>query len=342
MQYLSTYLKKYFPKYALSLILMAVCTLCFALSQGNTDNQNDASSKTTKKTKQVLIIQNVEHPALNASRQGILDELQSQNIEVDFDSAQGNPTLALQIAQKFVGSSPDVMVGIGTTSTQALVAADQKRRIPIVFCSVTDPMGAKLVNNLKHPEDNVTGVSNYIEPSISFNLFKQIIPNLSKIGIIYSPGEPNSVAVNEQMKKTAATMGLNLIFVPANSSVDVPQAARGLVAKKVQAIFINNDNVALSAFDSIVKIGNENMVPVFCSDTDMIEHGALAAIGPNQYDLGRQAGKMILKILSGEKENNMPVLFPEKTEVYLNLKQAKLNGITFSEAVLKTAAKVEK
>lgn len=332
--------------YALALALLTFCGLSLALSKENASSQNTASASNTnnvsKKTKRVFIIQNVEHPALNLSRQGILDELQSENVEVDFDSAQGNPTLALQIAQKFVGASPDVMVGIGTTSTQALIAADQKRRIPIVFCSVTDPKGAKLVANLNHPEDKVTGVSNFVEPGASFDLFKEIMPNLSKIGIIYSPGEPNSIALNEQMKKVATIKGLNLVFVPANTSADVPQAARALVGKKVQAIFINNDNVALSAFDSIVKVGNEYQIPVFCSDTDMIKHGALAAIGPNQYDLGRQAGKMILKILNGEKENNLPVLFPEKTEIFLNLKEAKLNNITIPESIIKEAIGVEK
>lgn len=297
-------------------------------------------SQPEKTIQYVRIIQNVEHPALNAARQGIMDELRQRNIKVDFDTAQGNPALALQIAQKFVGSDPAVMVGIGTTATQALMAANQHHTIPIVFSSVTDPKGAKLVNNLKNPEGLMTGISDCVDPSVQFDLFKKIMPSLTKIGIIYSPGEPNSIALNEQMKKVAAQKGLQLMFTIANTSAEVAQAARHLIGKKVQAIFINNDNIALSAFDAIVKVGNESKIPVFCSDIDMVERGALAALGPNQYELGKQAGKLILQILAGQKINQLPILFPEKTEIYINLKEATLLNISIPQAILTEATQV--
>jgi putative ABC transport system substrate-binding protein len=304
--------------------------------------ENLADKYLEKNTKRVAIIQNVEHPALNAARQGILDELQKHKIKIDFDSAQGNPTLALQIAQKFVGSSPNVMVGIGTTSTQALMAANHQHNIPIVFCSVTDPIGAKLVNTVKTPEASITGVSDFIDPKIQFDLFKKILPNLSKVGVIYSPGELNSITLNEQMKKVSSQYGLTLTFVAANTSAEVSQATQKLLGDKVQAIFINNDNVALSAFGSIVKIASENNTPVFCSDTDMVSRGALAAIGPNHYEEGKLAGKMILKILNGEKIRNISVTFPEKTEIHLNLKKAIALKITFPQALLSEATQVIK
>lgn len=315
---------------------MWVFTL-FLISYANLTVSQPHSEKTAK---HVMIIQNVEHAALNATRQGIIDELKTQNVTVDYDSAQGNPTLGLQIAQKFVGIAPDVMVGIGTTSTQALVSANQQHAIPIVFSSVTDPKGAKLVDDLKNPSSSITGVSNFIEPGQQFDLFKKMMPSLSKLGIIYSPGEPNSIALNEQMKKVAEEKGLQLVFAAANTSADVAQATRLLVAKKVQAIFINNDNVALSAFDSIIKVATENNTPVFCSDTDMVTHGALAALGPNQYEVGKQTGKMILKILNGEAPKTLPVAFPDKTELHLNLKQAKLLKISIPEPLIVEATQV--
>lgn len=319
--------------------IFSLFLICYGSLTASHPDKAD-KDKTESNKKKVMIIQNVEHPALNATRQGILDELKADNINIVFDSAQGNPTLALQIAQKFVGSAPNVMVGIGTTSTQALMAANQQQSIPIVFSSVTDPKAAKLVANLKKPEDSITGVSNFIEPGIQFDLFKKILPSLTKIGIIYSPGEPNSTALNEQMKKIAAQKGLTLVFVAANSSADVPQATHSLVAKKVQAIFINNDNVALSAFDSIVKIASEYRIPTFCSDTDMVKQGALAALGPNQYMLGKQTGKIIRKVLAGEKIETLPILYPEKTELLINLKQATALGISVPESLLSEAAEI--
>lgn len=267
----------------------------------------------------VSIIQIVEHPELDATRQGILDVLKKdakQPIRIDFQSAQGNSTLATQIAQQFVGTKPNVMVGIGTTATQALMSANQHYNIPIVFSSVSDPKGAKIVENLQHPEGVVTGVSNFIDPALQFDLFKKVLPKLLKLGIIYNPGEANSVALVEKMKQVATQKGLELILTTANTTAEVTSATHALMGK-VQAIFINNDNTALSAFDAIVKISKKNKIPVFCSGTDMIKHGALATIGADQYVVGQQTGKMILEILDGKNPHDMPVAFPEKTETQI-------------------------
>ncbi len=283
-----------------------------------------------KPEKHVSIMQIAEHPALDAARQGIIDELKNADIQIDFQSAQGNNILATQIAQQFVGNASDIMVGIGTTSTQALISADQRRTIPIVFVSVTDPKGSKLVNNLNRPEGLVTGVSDHVDTAPQFDLFKKILPKLSKLGIIYNPGEANSVALVEQMKQAATKKGIELVFATANKTADVAEAARFLVTK-VEAIFINNDNTALSAFDAIVKIGTESKIPVFCSDTDMVDHGALAALGPNQYALGRQTGQIILEILAGKSPRDIPVAFPDKTEIKINKAQAKKLGINIGD-----------
>ncbi len=286
--------------------------------------------KEAKSVKQVAIIQIIEHPALDATRQGILDELQNKELKIDFQSAQGSSALATQIAQKFVGAAPAVMVGIGTTATQALISANQQHLIPIVFSSVTDPKGARIVKNLSNPEGTVTGVSNFVDPGLQFDLFKKILPNLSTIGIIYNPGEPNSVTLVAEMQKIAARKGLELIFATANTSADIAQATQTLIPK-VQAIFINNDNTALSAFDSIVNISTKHRIPVFCSDLDMVDHGALAALGANQYEIGKQTGKLILKILQGESPNQIPVLFPNKTETRINAAQAAKLGLKIPE-----------
>jgi len=287
--------------------------------------------------KQVAVLQIVEHPALDAARLGIQDELkenlyiEGKNLNWEYQSAQGNPALASQIAEKFIGSNPDVVIGIGTTATQALMSANRVSAIPVVFSSVTDPVGSKIVTDLKNPE-GVTGVSNFIDTRIQFELFKKILPNLSKLGIIYNPGESNSVSLVKKMKVAAKNFKIELVMTTANSSVEVPSSAQQLIGK-VDAIFINNDNTALSAFQSIVKIGNKHSVPVFVSDTDMVQQGALAAIGPNQYQVGRLTGKIVLKILQGESTRNIPVLFPEQTELFLNGRAAKILNIKLDDSL---------
>ena len=238
-----------------------------------------------------------------------------------------------------MSKKPSIMVGIPTTVSQALVAANKQAQIPIVFSSVTDPIGAGLVKNLNKPEGNVTGVSNFVSSKEQFTFFKQVLPNLKTIGVIYNPGEANSVVLVQEMAKIAPSLGLKIISVPANSSSQVPDAARQLV-DKVDAIFINNDNTALSAIDAIVKVASDHKIPVLSSDTDTVQRGVLVALGPNQYDLGKQTAKMILDILNGQSVQDMPVQFPVQTETFLNQKKAQELGIVFIPSILEKADKV--
>ncbi len=324
-------------------LLMFFWIASVAVSMATVDADNDKANNTANTTANntIYILQLVEHPALDATRQGIIDELAKAGITVSYEIAQNNSSLAAQIAQKFVSKSPKAVIGIPTLSAQALIAANRSANIPVIFSSVTDPLSSHLVSGLKKHKENVTGVSNFVEPSIQFEAFKKILPNMKTLGIIYNPGEPNSVSLNESMQKAAKQHNINLVFVPANNTVDVPQATRQLLSQ-VDAIFINNDNTALSAFKSVVQIAKTSKTPVFVSDTDMISEGALAALGPNQYEVGRQTAKMLLQILAGEKAANMPIVYPDKTELFINLKVAKELGIVIPDSAIDEASKLYK
>lgn len=270
----------------------------------------------------ISILQNIEHPALNATREGLIDELhklgykKGENLILDYQSAQGNAALAAQIAQKFSHDS-DLIVAIGTKSAQAAMRATKELKIPVVFSSVTDPLAAKLVTDLKAPTGHVTGVSNFIAPEPQFKFFKKCLPSLKHLGIVYDPGEPNSIALNSAMEKAAKEFGLQLVFVTATKTSDVLSASQSLCGK-VDAIFVNNDNTALAAFNSVVKAATDCKIPAFVSDVDMMEQGAFAALGPNQVDLGRQTARMVDRIFKNPKAPLPAVEFPEKTEEYMN------------------------
>lgn len=251
------------------------------------------------------LIQAIEHPALDQTRKGIFDELQAQGfldkskIAWRYESAQGNPSLATQIAQKFIGQKAKAIITIGTTVSQSALQAIQQSgsSIPLVFASVTNPVLAKLVKSDKQPEKGVSGVSNYVASQKQFTYFKKLLPNLKRIGVVYSPGEANSIVLNEEMAQTAKEMELEVIFAAANKTSEVNLATQSLL-DKVDAIFINNDNIALASFDSIVAAAKMQNIPVFVSDIDCIKNGALAALGADQYEMGRQVGKMIVEILT--------------------------------------------
>lgn len=272
----------------------------------------------------ISILQIVEHPALNATRQGFLDELQKlgyeegKNLIVDYQSAQGNAALAAQIAQKFVSKQPNAIVAIGTKAAQSAMTASKGTKTPVVFSSVTDPLGAKLVKDLKAPGDSVTGVSNYIAVEPQFKLFKRLLPNLKTLGIIYDPGEDNSIALNKAMEKAAKAFNLKLVFAVATKTSEVLAASQSLCGK-VDALFVNNDNTALSAFSSVVKAAKGCDIPAFVSDIDIADQGAMAALGPDQLELGRQTARMVDRILKNPKAPLPSVEFPEKTKEYIAL-----------------------
>ena len=151
----------------------------------------------------VAITQIVEHPALDAVYQGIKDELaergfkEGDNLEVMHESAQGNSAIASQIARKFVGESPDVIVAIATPSAQTVAAA--ARNTPVIFSAVTDPLGAKLVSNLEAPGANITGVSDMLPIDKHLDMLQRVMPDAKRIGTVYNPGEANAVSLVEQI-----------------------------------------------------------------------------------------------------------------------------------------------
>lgn len=275
----------------------------------------------------ISILQIIDHPALNVNREGILEELKTlgykegESLTVDFQSAQGNPTLAAQIAQKFASNNPDVIVALGTPAAQAAMSATKDTKVPVVFTAVTDPLSSKLVTDLKAPAGNVTGVSDFIAVESQFKLFKRLLPTLKTLGVVYNPGEENSTALNEMMEKAAKTFGWKIELAAANKTNDVFAATQSLCGK-VDAVFINNDNTALSAFKSVVKAARACEIPAFVSDIDIVDQGAFAALGPDQRALGHQTARMVDFILKNPKAPLPAVEFPEKTEELISSKKA--------------------
>jgi putative ABC transport system substrate-binding protein len=283
-------------------------------------------------TYKIGVIQTIEHPALDKTRQGTLDELNSQgfrdNLQWSWESAQMNQALAAQIAQKFIGQQVDLIIALGTPASQAALNAARTTNTPVIFTSVTDPKTANLTGN-------IAGISNFVTVEDQFNLISQILPDKKRIGIIYNPGDANSAILVVKTEKIAAQRGLEVVLATVSKTSEVPAAAQSLMGK-VDAIFINNDNTALAAFDGIARVCREGKIPLFASDADVLEKGALAVRGPDQYELGRQTGRMVAKILRGEvKAEDLGTEYPEKVGVYLNRKTATELGITFPEAVKK-------
>lgn len=293
--------------------------------------------------KHIAITQIVEHPALDAVRKGVKDVLaeagyaEGHGLKWSYESAQGNSATAAQIAKKFAGDAPDVIVAIATPSAQTVVA--NTKTIPVVFSAVTDPVGAKLVSDAMHPGANVTGVTDMTPIAAHMALVKRVVPNAKRLGVVSNPGEANSVTLVSLIEAEAPKLGMSVVVAAATKSGDVLAAARSLVGK-VDVIYIPTDNTVISAFEAVVKVGNDADIPVLAGDTDSVKRGAVAAAGFNYYDVGRQTGHMVVKILNGANPGDMAVEGVAKTELYVNLKAAKAQGVTLSDTLIGEAKDV--
>jgi putative ABC transport system substrate-binding protein len=296
-------------------------------------------------TKSVAVTAIVDHAALNDVRDGVKDALKAagyeagKNLNWEYQSAQGNPAIAGQIARKYVGERADVIVAIATPSAQAVVAAT--KTIPVVYSAVTDPVAAQLVGSWTGSGTNVTGVSDLLEAAPQIDLIKKIAPTAKRVGMVYNPGEANSVAVVKEFKAQLAKSNMTLVEAAAPRTVDVATAARSLVGK-VDVIYTNTDNNVISAYEALVKVGNDAKIPVVGSDTDSVRRGAVAALGISYYDLGRQTGEVVVRILKGEKPGAIASKTSEKLGLFLNTAAAAKQGVTLSSQFIGTAQHVEK
>ena len=282
----------------------------------------------------------VEHPALDAARDGIKEGLAAEGYadgkEIDFiyQSAQGAPATAAQIARQFVGDNVTVIVPISTPSAQAAAAATKD--IPIVFTAVTDPIAAELVATLEKPGVNITGISDMSPMADHVALIKEITPNVKSIGVLFNPGEANSVSLVDRLKEVASGAGLAVVEAPVTKSADVQAVARSLVGK-VDAMYVPTDNTVVSALEAAIAVADENDIPFYAGDTDSVKRGALASIGFNYFDVGVETGKVVARVLKGEKPGDIDVTFASGTDLFVNKSAAEKMGVTIPEAVIARA-----
>ena len=313
-------------------VLFGALALAFAIS-----------SPVYAQQKSVAITAIVEHPALDAVRDGVKEALAAagyedgKNLKWQYQSAQGNTGTAAQIARKFVGDKSDVIVAIATPSAQAVAAATKD--IPLVFSAVTDPVAAKLVPSMQPSGTNITGVSDALELDKQIELIKRVAPAAKRVGMVFNPGEANSVVVLEQMRELLPRHGMTLVDAAAPRSVDVGSAARSLI-DKVDVFYTSTDNNVVSAYEALVKVGMDAKILLVAADTDSVARGAVAAYGMDYKAIGVQTGEMVVRILKGEKPGDIASETSNKLSLHVNPGSAQKQGVTLAEDLIKDAAKV--
>ncbi|MCM3750330.1 ABC transporter substrate-binding protein [Paenibacillus pasadenensis] len=330
--------KKIWAAALLSLTLVAAG--CGAKNTGNEATPAPSAGGAAEgKTYTIAISQIVEHPSLDATRQGFLDALkeagieEGKNLKVEFDTAQGDQSNNLSIAQKIAGNKVDLALGIATPSAQALV--ENVKDAPVLFAAVTDPVASNIVTSMDKPGGNVTGASD-TNPAAVVQLMDFIaaeFKDVKTVGMVINEGESNAVVMADNAEKALAKHNIKLIKAPVTNTSEVKQAAESLVGK-ADAMFIALDNMVVSGVDALIEVANTNKIPFFSSDRDTVEKGAFATVGFKYYDHGFQVGQMAAEVLKdGKNPGDMPVKMQEKLDLILNLKAAEAQGITVTDGM---------
>lgn len=288
---------------------------------------------------QIGVLQLVEHPALDAARQGFIDRLSELGYEAEFDiqSAQNEMSIAVTIAQKFKSDRKDLVLAIATPAAQAAVNVIDD--IPILITAVTDPVAAQLVDSIERPGGNLTGTSDLTPVRTQLELLTQIVPNARRVGVLYNSGEVNSVVQVQIARDAARDLGLTLVEATAATTAEVLQAAQSLVGR-VDAIYVPTDNTVVAAIESVVLVSEGARLPLIAGEDQSVENGALATIGIDYYQLGRQTADIAHRVLQGEDPAEISIEYQSEMTVVLNLGAARRIGLTIPEAVLAQAARI--
>ncbi len=295
----------------------------------------------TTETSFVAVTQMIENPSWDAVRDGVKDSLaeagykEGETLRWEWRSAQGNPATAMQIARKYAWANPDVIVAIAPLSAQS--TADATKNIPVIFSAVTDPVSTNLVQNTDRPDSNITGVSDLYPTDRHLALIREILPNAKSLGLIYNAEDKGAESLVTLVKAQASEQEF---FDIKEATVFTPDgvigAARSLVGT-VDAIYVPTNNAAISVLESIVQVGRDNDLPVFAGDANAAKRGAIANISFNYYDIGRQTGAMVAKVLKGRRPGDLSVEYINTVQLSINPSSAKAMGVTLPDAVIERA-----
>ncbi|MDY4761919.1 ABC transporter substrate-binding protein [Streptococcus thoraltensis] len=290
------------------------------------------ASDASKDAKHIGILQYVEFETLDVAREGFVDELAKEgykdgkNIVIDYQNSQGDQANLQSISEKLVKDN-DLVLGIATPAAQALTTASSD--VPVTFTAVTDPLSAKLVKSMKKPGGNATGTTDMAPTEERVALLKKVMPNLKKVGIMYTTNERNSEVQVKEAKKVFKKEGIEVVAKGISSTNDVQDTTRSLM-NQTEVLYMPTDNLIDSSITLVTDLSKEMKIPVYAANADLVEKGALFSYGPDFEELGRQTARQAIKILEGKKVSQVPVESPQNLTVKVNDEMAKLLNIDMS------------
>ena len=304
-------------------------------------NQYLSNKKVPKK---LALFMFSESKPLMDSRDGFLAKVKELDLEkkynlvIDEKNAQNDYAIGQSIVNDIVRSKYDYLVTFSTIALQ--LAAKANTTIPHVFGTVTDPFVAGIAKSQTDHQKNITGISTFQPIESSLKLMRILFPKAKTIGMVWNPSEANSEACTEKTRMLVKKYGFKLIESNATNPNEVIEAVKSIIEKKIDIFYTSGDVTVSLAVNMTSKILAEKNIPYFTNTFSDVESGAFMTVGADYQDVGAETLAVLMKILNGEKTENIPLesYVPEK--IYLNQALANKMKIEIPADVLKTVSKI--
>ena len=314
--------------------ILAVIIAVAAIAAAALSAQGATEAAPSDETVRIGISKLMVHPALDSIEEGIKEYLSEHGINAEFETqtANGEVSTAISIAQLFDTEGKDLVIGIATPTAQALANVFQDT--PVVYATVTDPESAGLSDL-----PNVCGTSDMVPVAAQLDLIEEVT-GAERIGMIYTSSEANGITLMEAMQDACDDRGIGLVTASVSNSAEVRMAVQSII-DRVDAVYVSTDNTVISAIAAVSDVCMDSGVPLFSADTTS-SYGTdvLLAGGFDYYQSGRLTGEVVERVLKGEDPAEIGTLYLEDLEIYVNTDAAAALGITIPEDIMERAAYV--
>ena len=313
-------------KKIIALLLVAIMMFAFA---GCRENKNKEDS-----VLKIGIIQYMSHPSLDNCYNGIISALENSGIEYTVDYQTGSSSSAdadcTNFAKNMVAANYDMIIAIATPAAKAAFAATDDTEIPVIFCAVSDPIAAGLVESMEAPGYICTGTSDVLDLEAQVAIIKAMQPDVKSIGILYTSSEDNSITNLKNFKSVCDKENIEVVATAVQGASDIPSAAEEL-ASKVDCINNFTDNNVVNNLSVVLSAADKYGIPVYGSEEEQVVNGCLASVSIDYVALGKVTGEMAVEVLNGADASAMPVKTITEATPVINSSVLKKLGLSIPE-----------
>lgn len=323
---------------SLCVLLLTVFTACSKTPPIDSDDEGGTTAPVAQGvTYNVGVIQYISHSSLDNCYAGIraaLTEKYGENVNIDFQL--GSDTSADSDCETYAGTmvakNYDMIIAIATPAAIAAYAATEGTDIPVIFCSVSDPVAAKIVESVEAPGTNCTGTSDVLDLEGQVDLIQALQPDVEKIGVLYTTSEVNSITQLEMLREICSKRGLEVDAEGIQNTADLPAAAASLCAR-VDCLNNFTDNNVVNNLSVVLDAANNANIPVYGSEIEQVKKGCLASNSIDYVAVGRQTGEMAASILDGADITTTPVATISDSQPVVNTDVLTAFNITLPDAL---------